>query len=144
MNKLTTIIISAMLMFAVSNQANAADLSSKSKLACEALICAVGIAIPASHDKCREVLTDWSIYLATLGFFSSPPKCPKTDANGLIIGYEEMDCNLIQDTQARQMCLDAQGDTEPVGCAALPPEERQLCDCRERNRNNPSITCHER
>lgn len=140
MKKLTAFFISLTLTFAMSNQAIAGDLDSKSKLACEALICSVGIAIPASHDKCREVLTDWSIYLATLGFFSSPPKCPKTDAKGIVVGYEEMNCNLIQDAEAKQMCLESQS-REPARCSTLPPFQREMCECRERNRRNPAVSC---
>ena len=129
MNKLKIIILAATLIF--TNNSHAGD---KSELACEAILCAVGIAIPASHDKCREVLIDWSVYLSTLGFFSSPPKCPKTDATGMVVGWLEMDCNLIQDQELRLMCLNAR--KKERNCNTLPPWDRQICECEEYNRRH--------
>ncbi|MBS0044834.1 hypothetical protein KFE26_21440 [Shewanella sp. M16] len=131
MNRLKVSILTAALLLSASS----AQAKNKNELACEAILCAVGIAIPASHNECRKVLIDWNTYLATLGFFSKPPKCPKTDATGMVIGYEEMDCDLIQDAQARQMCHDS---IKPpaTGCAALEPEFREQCECQERNRKH--------
>jgi hypothetical protein len=117
----------------ISNSANA--LSGKEGLACEALLCAVGIAIPASHDKCREVLIDWSIYLGTLGFFKKPPSCPQEDANGKTVGYSDVDCNQIQDVELKQMCLDARRPPSDNECSGLPADEREVCECEKRNRN---------
>ncbi|WP_299496377.1 hypothetical protein [uncultured Shewanella sp.] len=134
MNKLKAMLLVFGLLMA--NNSYALDLSSKSKLACEALLCAVGIAIPDSHDECREILIDWNIYLATLGFFSSPPSCPKTDATGLVVGFAEMNCNLIQDTSLRTECLNARKKPPVNQCEGLPPQQRARCECTQGGRSN--------
>lgn len=95
--------------FIFQPSAKAIELSGKETLSCEAVLCAVGIAIPESHSKCRKVLTEWSAYLATLGMFREPQKCPKYDHKGKLIGYDEMKCSAIQDDKMRKICNDAMG-----------------------------------
>lgn len=112
-------------------QAKAIDLGKGETLACEAILCAVGIAIPESHSECKKVLTEWSLYLATLGPFSSKPKCPSADAGGNITGWQEMKCETIQDTEMRQKCLDALGGGTGDQCDSITdPVERIECECR--------------
>lgn len=130
MNRIKIFALSVFLLFSANSNA----LAGKEGLACEALLCAVGIAIPASHDKCREVLIDWSIYLGTLGFFKKPPSCPQEDANGLTVGYSDVDCNLIQDIELRQMCLDARRPPSDDECSGLEFDDRAECECNKRNR----------
>ena len=108
-----TVILSLFVTF----QAKSIDLSGGKGLACEALVCAVGIAIPESHAKCQEVLTRWSIYLATLSPFSGKPKCPKVNSEGATYGETEMHCSSIADSAARMQCESA----------TLPPGD-YICD----------------
>lgn len=124
-----------MLLFFSSNSAHAVKLKKGEGLACEAILCAVGIAIPESHSECRKVLTEWSLYLATLGPFRSSPKCPKKDSANNIIGYTEMDCKTIQDPEMKKMCLEATGTGTGDSCADLSdPKERIDCECRSNPR----------
>jgi len=116
----------------------AVELGKHEAQACEAILCAVGIVIPASHDKCRQVLTDWSIYLATLGPFRKPPKCPMSDDDGKAIGEMDMDCKTIQDPELRQVCLDASSLPPVNECSGLMPLERAACECRLEHSGDPS------
>lgn len=121
----------AFLCSVVTFNANSIDLSGGKGLACEALVCAIGIAIPESHAKCQEVLTRWSIYLATLSPFSGKPKCPKVNSDGAVYDEIEMHCSAIVDSDARLQCEAA---TLPPGdyiCADITnPEERFNCENR--------------
>jgi hypothetical protein len=90
---------------------NTVELNKGQRLACGAILCAVGIAIPASHSECRKVLQDWSIYLATLGPFRSKPKCPII-ANNQAVSYSTMTCSSIVDPEFRSMCDNA-NNTKP-------------------------------
>ncbi|MCG7556083.1 hypothetical protein [Pseudoalteromonas sp. Of11M-6] len=94
-------LFSASLIF---NSTPTLALSKGQGLACEAILCAVGIAIPESHNECRKVLTEWSIYLATLGFFRSKPKCPKKDPQDVVTGLESMECSSINNSELRNLC----------------------------------------
>lgn len=82
------------------------NLSKGQRLACGAILCAVGIAIPESRSECTKVLRDWSIYVATLGPFKSKPKCPIVK-NGGAGGSNVMSCRSIADPEYRKMCEDA-------------------------------------
>ncbi len=113
-------------------------------LACEALLCAVGVLITESRPKCLRVLRDWSIYLATLSIFRSTPKCPSVNASGHVTGYNEMTCEAIQDVEMRNLCLEANNlRPAPVvpprdPCDHLEGFEREIClveQCRIRNPN---------
>lgn len=107
---------------------NAVNLNSGKGLACEAILCAVGIAIPASHSKCRQVLTDWSLYLASHPW-DSAPRCPRTDAQSNIVGYSEMKCETIQDDFAQQQCFAATGRYN--NCR--PDDEACKCPTHDKN-----------
>ncbi|MEW5250894.1 hypothetical protein [Microbulbifer discodermiae] len=64
----------------------ACDVKKDEQLVCEALMCTIGIAIPASHSECLKVQTEFAIYLATLGFWENPPKCKNRDMNCQVTG----------------------------------------------------------
>ncbi|MDP5209853.1 hypothetical protein [Microbulbifer sp. 2205BS26-8] len=75
-----TVIYTIISAFIVGS-ASACDIDSDEQLVCEALMCSVGIFIPASHSECVKVQRDFAIYLATLGFWEDPPKCKNRDMN---------------------------------------------------------------
>lgn len=131
MKKLAIMGFAAVLAMLITAPAHAIKLKKKNALACEAILCAVGIAIPASHSECRKVLTEWSIYLATLGPFTSKPKCPRIDKNEVIISWEEMKCSSIQDADLRKICEDAEGSGTGGGsCTDLSdPKDIIECEC---------------
>ncbi len=140
------ILLLVILPLCFSQSAKARDILGGGKgLACEAIICAIGVAIPESHAKCTQVLTEWSIYLATLGPFSSKPKCPKKDSDNNTIGYLEMDCNAIQHPELKQQCLNAQ--RLPNDCSGyLGTPEYPRCEfdrCNRKRRNGERVICHE-
>lgn len=121
----------------------AIDLKKGQTLSCSAIVCAVGIAIPASHNKCRKVLTEWSIFVATLGIFQSKPKCPRVDNKGVVTGYDEMTCSSIQDATLRKTCEDASNTGgDPRDCGTFDtPKERIEClrECEENGERICSI-----
>lgn len=130
-------------LLTLSTNANAA-LSRGEGLACEALLCAVGIAIPESHNECRQVLTEWSLYLATLGFFRSKPKCPKKNINGHIVAYEEMKCSSIQNSESRNECEIASAppencDSYNMGSPEWEDCERYMCTNVHQKRGHPEL-----
>lgn len=94
---------------------NAVNLNKGQRLACGAILCAVGIAIPKSHSECRKVLRDWSIYLATLGPFRSKPKCPIVNNADNSVTYSTMTCSSIVDPEYRRMCEEAGGQKPQPG-----------------------------
>tara|TARA_B110000211_G_C14046379_1_gene539155 strand:- start:747 stop:1352 length:606 start_codon:yes stop_codon:yes gene_type:complete len=116
-------------------------------LACSALLCAVGIAIPESHSECVQVLRDWAIYLATLSWFRSTPKCPIINAQGTVTGYNEVSCDSIQDVNMRQTCYDAnnQRPRPPIPprnpCDHLTGLEYELCRIEQCNSQNNEQFC---
>jgi|GEM_PF-3186549 len=143
-NEVTNLLLSepleAPMFIPIEYQAPNINLSSGRGLACEALLCAVGIAIPASHSKCRSVLREWAIYLATLSWFRSTPKCPIITDTGEVVGHNDMTCDVIQDLESRQICEEANnirpGRNQPVDpCAELVGVERELCEVQNCNRN---------
>lgn len=114
-------------------------------LACEAILCAVGIAIPESHSECRRVLRDWSIYLATLGPFRSKPRCPRVNDVGNIYEEIEMFCDTIIDVDSRAEC---HASTIPPGSVRcddiIDPDMRFRCEteCDTRWQDgNGSMVC---
>lgn len=108
--KLTKVFLLFFLLVLAST-ANSVELKKGQRLACGAILCAVGIAIPASHSECRKALLDWSVYLATLGPFRSKPKCPIIASNQAV-SYSTMTCSSIVDPEFRSMCDNA-NDTKP-------------------------------
>lgn len=105
------------------------NLSRGQGLACEAILCAVGIAIPESHNECRRVLFDWSVHLATLGPFRSKPKCPRVNDVGSVVAEVEMICSTIVDPDARAQCDAATAPPGDYICEELTtPEDRFNCE----------------
>lgn len=132
--KKTLIFTVLTLLISYGGTAKASDLSSKETLACEALICAVGIAIPESHSECKKVLTKFAAYLATLGFFSSKPRCPKVAEDGVSIDWHDVDCDEIQDAAMAKLCRDA-SNPPPDSCADL-TDPQEIIACETRCNNN--------
>lgn len=115
------------LTFLFSAYSNAGALGKGQRLACEAIMCAIGIAIPESHNECRKVLIEWSAYSALLGPFASKPKCPKVDENQNVVGEQEVRCDDIQDAMARQQCHEA--TDVPEDCSRITDRrQRMLCE----------------
>lgn len=113
--------------FLFSASSNAGVLGKGQRLACQAIMCSIGIAIPESHNECRKVLTEWSVYAALLGPFASKPKCPKVDENQNVVGEQEVRCDDIQDDVARQQCHEA--TDVPDDCSRInDPLQRELCE----------------
>lgn len=107
------------------------NLSRGQGLACEVILCAVGIAIPESHSECRRVLFDWSVYVATLGPFKRKPKCPMVDQNNVPTGAEQAaSCSAINSAPERNACLAAQAPPRGVyDCGSYSdPAERDECN----------------
>tara|TARA_Y100000782_G_scaffold115267_1_gene156491 strand:- start:1229 stop:1531 length:303 start_codon:yes stop_codon:yes gene_type:complete len=76
-----------------SFNAHAINLSGNEKLACEYALCVpIGLLISESRDKCLRVERRWKLYVATLGPFKSPPKCPLINANGDKVGTVDDVC----------------------------------------------------
>lgn len=132
-----TLIFTVLTLFiSFGGTVKASDLSSKETLACEALICAVGIAIPESHNECRKVLTKFAAYLATLGIFSSKPRCPKVAEDGVSIEWHDVNCDEIQNAELAQMCRDAAGETPPIDSCADLTDPQEIIACETRCNNN--------
>lgn len=99
-------------------------------LACEMILCAVGIVIPESHSECKKVITEWTIYVATLGPFKKKPKCPMVDPNNVPTGAEQAaSCSAIKSAPERNECLAAEAPPRGVyDCGSYSdPEERAEC-----------------
>ena len=87
----------------------ACPIKNDEQLVCEALVCAVGIAIPESHAECVKVQTKFAIYLATLAPWDDPPKCKNRDMN----------CNAVGN---------ASNNIPPNSCGTLSGQERINCE----------------
>lgn len=124
MKKIKVFLVIFILIF--SGIVSAVNLNNGKGLACEAILCAVGIAIPASHSKCKDVLKKWSIYLATHPW-DSTPKCPKINAESEVVGHILMDCDDINDNDTRQQCLNAENERRNIRCEDNQFDEE--CEC---------------
>ena len=123
--------LAVLIVFALVTPAKAAgvNLNRGQGLACEAILCAVGIAIPESHSECRRVLRDWTIYLATLGPFRRKPRCPRVNDVGNVYEEIEMICDTIVDIDMRAECHAATTPPGPVPCDELiDPDMRHRCE----------------
>lgn len=130
-------------LLTLSIQAKAGVLKKGQALACEAIVCAVGIAIPESHAECSRKLAEWSVYLALLGPFASKPKCPKKDASDNVTGYSEMRCDMIQDSNSRNDCEIASAPPENcdeyIGTPGWEECEQYMCANVHQNNGNPEL-----
>ncbi len=118
------------LSWAAPSAAAGVQLKKGQGLACEMILCAVGIVIPESHSECRRVIRDWTIYMATLGPFKRRPRCPIVDANNVPTGNEELvQCSAIQSPTERNQCYAA--DQPPRGVydcdSYADSDERSAC-----------------
>ncbi|MFY8352935.1 hypothetical protein AAEU29_20515 [Pseudoalteromonas sp. SSM20] len=131
-------------LLALSANAKAGILSKGQKYACEARVCAIGIAIPESHAECQAALTRWSLYLATIGPFGIKPKCPRKNANDEIVGYDDMTCDSINDSNHRQECNNATAipdncDQYDIGSHEWERCERYMCSNKHQQNGNPEL-----
>lgn len=127
-------LLSIVFILFFSTYSNSINLSKGKGLACEAILCAIGIAIPASHSECKTVLKNWSLYLISHPW-DSTPKCPKTDAQSNIVGYIEMKCESIQDLELKNQCIAATNGGGDEDCGLGDPE---LCQCIENGQPIPN------
>ena len=136
-----------LLLTITAQPAHAVNLNKGQSLACGAILCGVGIALAESRSKCIKVLRDWNIYVATLGPFRSPPKCPILDRDGATAGYNAAECSAIQDLQYRQLCEES-SDSKPAPgyyqCDQLTDVNQRYecensCDHRYKNKNGATV-----
>lgn len=142
-------IVTIFLMFFIFFSVDSSAIMKKGqKLACEAFMCAIGVAIPESHHECVKKLVKWDLYLATLGPFGTKPKCPKKDEDENVIGYADVECHRITDPIYRNKCEEAERKRKGGGiinrCEGLPPHleiECQLEECRRSRPGEPDRIC---
>jgi hypothetical protein len=106
---LTTLFIST--KSSASEEIKECPMGSAETLVCEVVLCSVGLAIAESRPKCLKVTKKFSIYLATLGFWSKPPSCRSRDQN----------CNTTGKAKKAEIDINA--------CEAL-PSETEINSCK--------------
>jgi len=98
---------------------------SDERLVCEVLICnPVGLAIPESRSQCLKINVRFAIYLATLGFWDSPPSCKSRDKDCRVTGRAT---NQNLDPQFCENNLTDQDETEACW-AAIGLATEEYCD----------------
>jgi len=108
---------------------------SDEKLVCSVIMCVPGLLISESRSKCIQINRKFAIYLATLGFWSKPPKCKMRDLNCESTGNAssaEIDasyCDELETEAEQNSCRAALG--EPVNedyCDSFSGDERDACE----------------
>ena len=138
--------IKPMLIFSalfVSHSLQACDIPSDEKLVCEVVLCnPVGLAISESRSECLAVNRRFAIYLATLGFWDSPPKCKFRDQSCNSIGraddapVDASFCNELDTEDEKNSCLAAIGQAPAEYCESFVDEPEQYEACMERSVDN--------
>lgn len=95
----------------VAGKPQSCPVSSAETLVCSVVICnPIGLAIAKSRSECLQVNRKFAIYLATLGFWSKPPKCKSRDQNCNKTGkaskaqISTSECNKLNTTYEQQSC----------------------------------------
>lgn len=71
----------------------ACNMSDDEELACEAIMCIIGINEDDSRDQCVEIVNEWNAYLSNLHPWDDPQACYKRD----------QDCNRTERIGASQV-----------------------------------------
>lgn len=112
-------------------------MSSAEELVCEVVLCnPIGLAIAESRSECLEVNRRFTIYLATLGFWSKPPKCKMRDKNCNKVGKAsnaEIDpsyCDDLDNEDEKNSCKAALGIVTQEYCDTFSGDEKEACEAQ--------------
>lgn len=140
-NIFLTLTLSILLSLSFSNDALASNeeiqecpMGSAETLVCEVVLCSIGLFIEESQAKCIEVTTAFTWYLATLGFWDSPPSCKQRDENCNKTGTAKKasttpeECAKISNVQKKNTCLAKTGHVTEEYCNDLKDSsEKSTC-----------------
>lgn len=123
------------------NYANASEpqgcpMSSAEELVCEVVLCVPGILIAESRSECIQVNRRFAIYLATLGFWSKPPKCKMRDKNCNKVGNasnDEIDpsyCDELATEDEQNSCKAALGIVTQEYCDTFSGDDKEACEAQ--------------
>jgi hypothetical protein len=111
-------------------------MGSAETLVCEVVFCSVGLFIDASRPKCIQVTREFAIYLASLGFWSSPPSCKTRDINCNVTGnassavIDPNICDGLSTESERNSCKAASGEVIQEFCDTFTGADQQSCEAK--------------
>ncbi len=110
-------------------------MSSDEELVCAVVLCnPIGLAIAASRSECLEVNRRFAWYLATLGFWSKPPKCKMRDMNCNKVGKAsnaEIDpgyCDELDKETEQNSCRASFGIVTQEYCDTFSGDKKEACE----------------
>lgn len=123
---------------AIASQPQGCPMSSAEKLVCSVVICnPIGLAIAKSRSECLQVNRKFAIYLATLGFWSKPPKCKSRDQNCNKTGRASKaeisanECNQLGTVFEQKSCIAAITDqVDEDFCNQLTGRSKRACQAK--------------
>lgn len=114
---------------------NGCPMSSEERLVCSVVLCnPLGLAIAESRSECLKINVDYAIYLATLGFWDSPPSCQARDENCNRTGRASTAqmspefCISAGDTKKQDACMAALGEMPEDYCNQFNAREKEACE----------------
>lgn len=121
-----------------SSHPQGCPVSSAEKLVCSVVLCnPIGLAIAESRSECITVNRKFAIYLATLGFWSKPPKCKSRDQNCNKTGrasdaqISTSYCNDLSNTHDKKSCYAAiTGQVDKDYCDTFTGSRKADCESR--------------
>jgi hypothetical protein len=109
-------------------------MGSAETLVCEAVLCSVGLLIAESRPKCIQVTKKFTIYLATLGFWSKPPSCKQRDQNcnvtgkGTTASIDIDECGELDNEEDQNNCRAAAGEVTQEYCDTFTGADKLACE----------------
>jgi len=141
MNKFLLILLTSFVVIspAKANQANqqGCPISGAETLVCEVILCnPIGLVISESRSECLDVNRRFAWYLATLGFWSKPPKCKMRDKNCNKVGtatdatIDPSYCDSLSSETEQNACKAALGTATQDYCDTFEGVEKLACEAK--------------
>jgi len=108
-------------------------------LVCSVILCnPIGLAINKSRSKCLDVNRRFAWYLATLGFWSKPPKCQMRDKSCNKVGkatdaqIDPSYCDSLGTEAEQNACKAALGGATQEYCDTFEGVEKLACEAKKK------------